>query len=55
VTEVTDKDTDTPQCTMLASIPAGTEPQNEAKAWGSPNWPHWQGTMVKEVSELTSK
>jgi len=40
---------------MLASIPAGTEPQNEAKAWGSPNWPPLQGTMVKEVSELTSK
>jgi len=40
---------------MLASIPAGVEHKSEAKAWGSPDWPHWEGAMAKEVSELTAK
>jgi len=40
---------------MSASILAGTEPRNEAEAQGSPDWPHWQDAMAKEVSELTAK
>jgi len=40
---------------MLASIPAGVEHKSEAKAWGSPDWPHWKDAMAKEVSELTTK
>jgi len=40
---------------MLASIPAGAEPKNEAKAWGSPDWPLWEEAMAKEVSELAVK
>ena len=40
---------------MSTSIPAGTEPKNKAEARGSPDWPHWQDTMAKEVSELTAK
>jgi len=48
-------DTDAPPYAMVASIPAGTEPRNEAEAQGSPDWLHWQDTMAKEVSELTTK
>ena len=40
---------------MSTSIPAGTEPKNKVEAQGSPNWPHWQDAMAKEVSGLTAK
>jgi len=40
---------------MLASIPAGDEPKNEAEAWGSPDWPCWEDAMANQVSELTMK
>jgi len=55
IAQATQDDEDAPLHAMAANIPAGTKPRNEAKAQGSPDWPHWQVTMAKEVSELTVK
>jgi len=55
VAEVASQLTNTPLHAMLASIPAGAEPKNEAEARGSPGWPHWEKAMAKEVSKLTAK
>jgi len=55
IMEAPDEGTNIPQYAMSVSIPTGTEPRNKVEAWGSPNWPHWQDAMAKEVSELTTK
>src|SRR5882724_13008073 len=49
ITETPDEGTNIPQYAMSTSIPAGTEPKNKGEAQGSPNWPHWQDAMAKEV------
>ena len=53
--EITDANCRGDNYAMATCIEAGVEPKNKAEAHTSPDWPHWEEAMCREIAELRGK
>jgi len=53
--KITDANLQGDDYAMAVCIKAGVEPKNGAEARTSPDWPHWEEAMHREIAELQGK